>query len=411
MAEMSADSLFAFEYDSRAMPYTYNPRVPWPIPIDQSSSTQSATHRTPNAHVKRSTSPTEAIDPVYDQAINPQAQQQQQQQQQQQPPFIPQWPISQPSIAHLSYPFDDAYAQQFTSDYIVPYQTAPTDYMPAQPQPHPAYQMGSSYLPLGEQMDDASLNWPSFPNDLMGYPGSNGLPDVTSLPGQNLADSSPSDTYLEVRSPTISSSGSWVGVDYHPYPPIDAFQHLQTGAISNPEQTLHGRTFSDSSCSDGEQQSQHSWSSSFVEVPNAISSPGSNSFGEVDFYDVRSFEVDRARPSPPAIVTSIPIPAKPVAVKKPTSPQRSAISTGKGSSPTRRPSRKNTSPKTTKSIIRRPTQPPKAVSETPEKRVGRRKGPLLPDQRKQASEIRKLGACLRCKFLKKTVSSPARLLP
>ncbi|KKA28679.1 hypothetical protein TD95_003073 [Thielaviopsis punctulata] len=37
-----------------------------------------------------------------------------------------------------------------------------------------------------------------------------------------------------------------------------------------------------------------------------------------------------------------------------------------------------------------------------EKKVGRRKGPLLPEQRKQASEIRKLRACLRCKFLKKT---------
>ncbi|RAL60202.1 hypothetical protein DID88_000823 [Monilinia fructigena] len=39
---------------------------------------------------------------------------------------------------------------------------------------------------------------------------------------------------------------------------------------------------------------------------------------------------------------------------------------------------------------------------TTEKRVGRRRGPLLPEQRKQASEIRKLRACLRCKFLKKT---------
>jgi hypothetical protein len=35
--------------------------------------------------------------------------------------------------------------------------------------------------------------------------------------------------------------------------------------------------------------------------------------------------------------------------------------------------------------------------------VGRRKGPLRPEQRKQACEIRKLGACLRCRFLKKTV--------
>lgn len=37
-----------------------------------------------------------------------------------------------------------------------------------------------------------------------------------------------------------------------------------------------------------------------------------------------------------------------------------------------------------------------------EKKVGRRKGPLRPEHRKQASEIRKLRACLRCKFLKKT---------
>lgn len=37
-----------------------------------------------------------------------------------------------------------------------------------------------------------------------------------------------------------------------------------------------------------------------------------------------------------------------------------------------------------------------------DKRVGKRKGPLKPEQRKQAGEIRKLKACLRCKFLKKT---------
>lgn len=44
---------------------------------------------------------------------------------------------------------------------------------------------------------------------------------------------------------------------------------------------------------------------------------------------------------------------------------------------------------------------------TNESRGGRRKAarkaPLKPGQRKQASEMRKLGACLRCRFLKKTV--------
>jgi hypothetical protein len=38
-----------------------------------------------------------------------------------------------------------------------------------------------------------------------------------------------------------------------------------------------------------------------------------------------------------------------------------------------------------------------------EKRIGRRQGPLRPDQAKQAYETRKFRACLRCKFLKKIV--------
>lgn len=396
MAEMSADSLFAFDFDPRGMPYSYNPRVPWPIPLDQNTSTGHGTHRTPNTYLKRSTSPLETLDSLYDQSIDPQAQQQQNQS------FIPQWPISQPSTAHLGYSLDNTYPQQFTGDYGVQYQTSPTDFMSAQSPPDPAYQMGSSYLPLGGQMDNMSLNWPPFQNDLVGYPGSNGLPDIPTFPRQTLADNSPSDTCLEVRSHTSSSSDGWVGVDYYPYQPMDAFQDPQIGAISNPEQTLHGRTFSDSSYSDGEQQSQHSWSSSYVELPHTVGSPGSDSFGEVEFYHVRSRETNKVRPNPPAIVTAVP--PRPVAIKKSSSPQRSPVSTSRGSPPTRRQSRKNTSPKTTKSIIRRPAPPPKAAPETSERKVGRRKGPLRPDQRKQASEIRKLGACLRCKFLKKTVS-------
>ncbi|KAL8755153.1 MAG: hypothetical protein Q9184_004884 [Pyrenodesmia sp. 2 TL-2023] len=400
MADLSADSLFAFELDPRGIPYSYNPGVPWPIPLDQSSSIRPATHRAPNGYLKRSTSPLETIDSLYDQSLDPQVQQQQQQ------PFIPQWPISQPSTAHLGYSFDNTYPQQFTTDYGLQYQTSPTALMSAQQQPDPAYQMQSSYLPLGGQMDNMSLNWPHFQNDLVGYPGSNGLPDVSSFQGQAMADSSPSDTYLEVRSHTSSSSDGWVGVDFcqHPFQSIDAFQDPQVGAISNPEQTLHGRTFSDSSYSDVEHQSQYSWSSSYAEVPHAVGSPGSDSFGEVEFYNIRNPDTNKFRPSPPAIITRVS--PKPVAIKKPTSPQRPPISISKASSPTRRHSRKNNSPKTTKTIIRRPAPAPKVVQEPSEekvKRVGRRKGPLRPDQRKQASEIRKLGACLRCKFLKKTV--------
>jgi len=77
-----------------------------------------------------------------------------------------------------------------------------------------------------------------------------------------------------------------------------------------------------------------------------------------------------------------------------------ATPSGTSSPPARRNSapRKSPAAKATKSVIRRTSNGKKDT----EKRVGRRRGPLLPEQRKQASEIRKLRACLRCKFLKKT---------
>ena len=396
MAEMSADSMLAFDYDPRTMRYPYNSSLSWPIPIQQTSS-PSAPHWSANANLKRSTTPLEHIEPLYHQTVDSQPDHQQQHQSQQQS-FLPQWPISQPAANHLGYSLDSNYQQHFTGDYTVQYQS-PTDFMTPQTHLNTTLPMEGSYIPLGGQMDNMSLDWQQFPNDFMAYPGANGLPDM-SLPQQNMADHSPSENYLEVRSLTNSSSDGWVGVESsNSYRSLDAFQDLGSGNISNPEQALHGRTFSDSSYSDGERQSQRSFSS-FVDVPHAIGSPGSDSFGEVEFYN-RPAQPQRIRPSPPAIITSSV--SKPIIAKKPISPQRSSPgSTGRNSPPTRRQSRKNTSPKTTKSIIRRPTQPPKPIPEMSEKRVGRRKGPLRPDQRKQASEIRKLGACLRCKFLKKT---------
>lgn len=68
------------------------------------------------------------------------------------------------------------------------------------------------------------------------------------------------------------------------------------------------------------------------------------------------------------------------------------------------------STKTTPKIIAKPSsskdkktkEQQKKLAEKLDRRVGKRKGPLTSDQRKQAGEIRKLKACLRCKFLKKT---------
>ncbi|KAL8948563.1 MAG: hypothetical protein Q9222_005259 [Ikaeria aurantiellina] len=254
--------------------------------------------------------------------------------------------------------------------------------------------MNNSYAPLGGQMGSMSLDWQTFSADPIDYSSSSGLSNM-SLPNQNLADNSPTDTFLDARSLTSSSSDGWVGVNFPAYQPMDAFQDSHAGAIANPEQTFHPRTFSDSSFSDAEQQSQHSWSS-FVDVPHAVGSPGSDSFGDIEFYNIRPREQQPRQLNPPTIVS--PTPAKPIPGKKAISPRQSPTSSDLSSPPSRRQPRKNTSPKTTKSIVR----PPKPVLDTAEKKVGRRKGPLRSDQRKQAAEIRKLGACLRCKFLKKT---------
>ncbi|KAL8838256.1 MAG: hypothetical protein Q9176_005185 [Flavoplaca citrina] len=394
MADIPPDSFIHFDLDPRGMRYQSTAPVSWPISIDQTSSRPSS-QRSANVSIKRSTSPFDTIDSLYDQSFDPHAQNQQ--------AFIPQWPISQSSHPSLAFPFGDTYQQPFDSDYDLPYQASPTDFLPTQPQLETGLQMDGSYVPLGGQMNGMPLNWSqSYQNSIMGYYGSDGLPDI-NLSTQNLSNRSPTDTGLEARSLTSSSSEGWVGVDYHtPYQSLDAFQDPHTGSISNPEQTLHLRTFSDSSHSDGEQLSQYS-GSSYVDVSHAVGSPGSDSFGDLEFYNVNPRKPIKSRPSPPAITTSkLP---KPVTVreKKPISPQRSPVSIAMSSPTNRRQSRKTTSPKTTKSIInRKSAQPSKAVLDPTEKKVGRRKGPLRPDQRKQASEIRKLGACLRCKFLKKT---------
>lgn len=142
-------------------------------------------------------------------------------------------------------------------------------------------------------------------------------------------------------------------------------------------------------------------------ISNPINSPTSDLNFESAFSMPRRVSYDHTSHgsrsptavSPVAIVRPIPVPSK-----KSTSPTRSAGSQASSSSPpSRKPSRKSPiAAKTAETKIRKQSQAGKPEGE---KRVGKRKGPLKPDQRKQASEIRKLRACLRCKFLKKTVSS------
>lgn len=426
--DLPAD-LAAFDCDFRGMRYpSYTSRVSWPIPIaTEQHASRTAPHQRNtniNSNTKRSTDPLNSQ--AYQQPMNllPQHQHQhhhqnQHQHQPQAQAYAPDWRTPQQQTANLGYSLDGSfgrsagYSQQFAEPYAMPYQASPADYVSSQDQYGSSLPMDAAYLPLTSQIDSLPFDYQDFSNDLLGaYPITNGLPDM-GMPIQNLPNS-PTDTALEVRSLSSSDNG-WTSVDYQP-PPLDgSFQDPQVGAIFNPEETLHGRTFSDSSYSDVERQSRHSWSSSFIDIPqHAIGSPSSDP-GDSSGLEFHSpylsthstspiIKKEEQPPQPNVATSSI---VKPLRIKTSSSPQRSPTSTGRVSSPGRRQSKKVSNGKAAKPTIRR--QPPVVKAET-EKRVGRRKGPLRPEQRKQASEIRKLGACIRCKFLKKTVSASTRSL-
>ena len=348
--------------------------------------------------MKRSTSPLQesARHYGYEQPSHPQSQ-----------PFLLHSEWQMPEQPHLAYPLETTYPQQYSdAAYTIPYQTSPTSFIPSQHHMNHGLNIEGAYLPAGSHMDGMSFDWQDFQNELVTYQTTNGLPEMTLAP-QSIPEHSPTGTCLEVRSQTSNGSDSgWALVDYTQSLDSSLQDPQAAGAIFNPSQTLHNRTLSDSSYSDLDQQSRHSWSSGYVDVPNAISSPGTDSLGDIDLHydycqshDHSQYEDDaKARPKRPAVVTSV---SQPIHIKKSFSPQRSPTSSGKSTSPIRRQSRKTNNTKSLKAVARRPSQVPKVDSE---KRIGRRKGPLRPEQRKQAGEIRKLGACIRCKFLKKTVS-------
>ena len=198
------------------------------------------------------------------------------------------------------------------------------------------------------------------------------------------------------RPPWKPSESGWATVDVPSYG--DSYPE-NNGAIFNPAQTLHVRT-----------NSSHSDSTTFgsyEEIMYPLRSPDSEShleFGQDYYHHAQHHHCPSISPiiSPSAVVE--PVPIKPMSpLIRPSPIRTSPMSQGMRSPPARRQSRKSPTDKATKPLIRRPSAGGKKDTE---KRVGRRRGPLLPEQRKQASEIRKLRACLRCKFLKKTVRYP-----
>lgn len=332
---------------------------------------------------------------------------------------LPDWPFSampppppppHPALApDQPLPFAPASesSMAFPTNYSVSLNPSSVDLLPVSQPGFETSLIDSSYLSLSAPVGMMPLGWPDFPTDLLSFPHVHSLPDVYSDAMPELG--SPTGSYLEERSlPSSSSDNGWTFIDHRQS--LDST--LDPGIFIDPTQTLHNRTLSDS-------YSEIDPNSIYADQGHPRSSPISDQtdpeFGAQLVRRVSSDIDSHGSISPTSAVSPVAIVRPvPVSIKKSSSPTNSASShrstssqhsTSSQSPPTR------SSPTTKKQSRRSPiaakadTKVRKAQNNAKseaEKRIGKRKGPLRPDQRKQASEIRKLRACLRCKFLKKT---------
>jgi hypothetical protein len=376
-----ADEELAFEYDSRGQHFSFLRGQAWPLSMDQQQNTpQDLDVRREMERIQQS---------PHQNAYHPSSLPEQH--------LMADWGYQQPS-SQYSYPQHSQSDLPFTGVYGVPMQSSPVDIMPVSQAPlGTGLALDTQYMATQQSLEAMPFRWHELQAGLASYVTAEGSLTVPSY--QQAHSSSPSETHLEVRSLTsLSDTDGWNTVE--------ARQPYDRNGCVDPNETLHDRTSSESSwSSDFEQQPRTSLLGSFELVPHAVHSPSSDSNPDPDHRCPRPLQLpaestaqSSLHVSPAASVRPILVPLR-KSTSKPASPIRSPGSHTSSSPTSRRPARKSPIAKATEKVIKKTSQV--AKSET-EKRVGKRKGPLRPEQRKQASEIRKLRACLRCKFLKKT---------
>ncbi|KAL1588919.1 hypothetical protein WHR41_02580 [Cladosporium halotolerans] len=295
-------------------------------------------------------------------------------------------------------------------------QASPVDFMPVSAsENYAAATTGISangFMSMAGPME--SMNALAYPlNDYQNDLGNSFSLSLQNALNQHAADSahssvpgsSPTGTILEVQS---LSDNEWSAINFNPHrQSLDSF----SGTVSNPSQNLHIRTNSDSS-SDGPHSASY-LSGSYEEIPPWPLSSPHDEFHSQDYIDAQylqsqGFGIAQERGVPQSSPTSssslaVSPTAGIVALSYASAGSSSTSPTSSG--PTSPPLRRRKSPsestaKVTKAIVKK--SPTSRKDSSAEKKIGRRRGPLRPDQRQQAHEIRKLRACLRCKFLKKT---------
>jgi hypothetical protein len=357
--------------------------------------------------------------------------QQQQQQQQQQPQQQQQQSQQQQQASFIQDGTIDPSA--FDSSFGAPLQTSPIDFsMPQTTMTTLSMDAASSAWTTSPAMDNLNAIIPfemnNFQQQLMSFAMGNDAVSSGDFVASSVGTGSPSENLMEIRSLSSSDNG-WSAIDF-PQSSRRSFDMMSDGSnviIFNPNQTLHVRTDSDSSHHSDVPPSAHSFSS-YDEGVFPLHSPQSED--NLDFstqqitqlppsltgvymgseHDSHSTHSHSSNHSPIQYTVSPAAISEPLHINTPApvalapSVSTSPSSSGSSSPPARQkksPVNKSSMDKVTKTIQKKPAHTTKKDVVT-EKKVGRRRGPLRPDQRQQAHEIRKLRACLRCKFLKKT---------
>jgi hypothetical protein len=416
--DLNPDAFLAFDaYDPHSHRFYTHPSS-WPVPVD---TTMSHNHHHPHRRLNTTgavsssqsvaTAPLQTSGLPFNSALNSQN-----------GLLTGEWfqlpPTSQ------SYTQDTQTSLSDYSTYGGQLQTSPVDFMPtSQAMMNTTLSMDgtSSYMAaISAPMDMNALNQMSAPYQMadfqqeLNYPvNSNDLTSTDLVTAASAASASPSETWMEVRSLSSSDNG-WSTVDMHGQRhSFDFTNDNTTGlAIFNPSQTLHIRTNSDSSQYSDVPRSAHSFSSyediqlpmnsPQSEVENNLELTHSHSYGMSHHHD-HHHDHDYHFHSPDhSSVSPQTVPAVPIPIKQQSSPSTSPPTSTINSPPSARRKKSPTGAKVTKTIVKKTTTHSTKKDSLTEKRVGRRRGPLKPEQRQQAHEIRKLRACLRCKFLKKT---------
>ncbi|KAF1991854.1 hypothetical protein K402DRAFT_71487 [Aulographum hederae CBS 113979] len=317
-------------------------------------------------------------------------------------------------FAHQSY-MDNASLDNFTGSYGAPLQASPVDYMPSsQAQLHNSLAMDPSNWPMTTTaMDhmDAPFSMQDIQAEFMAHIAASGSMQPQDLvAAASLPSNSPGENWLDNQSLSSSENGFTL-VDINSRGSFE-FHNDYSGNIVSPH-VLHIRTDSNSSQHSDAPPSAHSIGSWEEVAPFPMTSPEPDLSPDMKHvnpmthsHSVSAHGLPYAHHHDNSCSHQMPPPIKTHNFSQAVQihPANSSASTSPASSSIGSPTRRRKSPVgggVSAKVIGKKKAGPAKKDGTSEKRVGRRRGPLKPEQRQQAHEIRKLRACLRCKFLKK----------